>query len=947
MATASVEDLGRRFGRLFETGSAVGLSDGELLERFAQRADDAVEAAFETLLTPPVRLLEATVAAVIRGMPNATARAMANVMLRSLLLARLTTTIAVLSIVLITTGVGLALRGAPPGQPPRTPDSAAEGVASAQNRSALLDLRGDPLPEHARARLGAIPFHEGSPVKQVLYTPDSKSLVTVDLTHIVRVWNAKTGQIIGKIGDAEADFREVSYSREIALSRDGKTLATIEKPGRLRLWDITTGHEQRRLHQGRDEIHTHPISAPDGRMVATSVHRFDEATQKSESFVDVWDTSAPTERRRRIAGDWVLLWDFEFSPDNKTLATASRDTEVMRGNTLIGPDKGSTRLWDVATGRERKRFPVSALDVKSLAISPDGRLLAAAVTDGTVRIYDLTSEQERLPRITPKQAPPAKQEVQTPPHRPTAIAALEFSPDGSILAGGDANVEGFSLAAIHIWDVARSRELHRVPAHQYRVASLSFSPDGKILASSGAEPVLRLWEVATGREAFAQSGHRSAIRSLVVCATDATVFTGGSDGTVRQWNPSSGRELGQIAQLDCPVESLALAPDGKTLIVGGQIRAQPGQIDGFAVWSVAEHREIRRLSGLEDRHVVQEVAYSPDGGTVASAGRIWDARSGTHMATLRHRDPEHDQFLSFCPIFYTFDGKEIITAEPDGVRFWEIATGRELRRAVEWSNCHDRATLSPDGRFLATRGPNRNEHRDSEDWPYRLWELASGQEIETLDAHGDDDLPCPFSPDGRFLATAGRDQGTTHASIVRVWDLAKRREVRRFAGHRGGIRAVAFMPDGRSVISAGEDATALVWDLSDLSDRRVEDTPLTAEGLRARWTELAGNDARAAYRAAWALSTPSAVPFLRDHLRPAMVPDPEGIAAANGPTAPPEVLRTLRAMCALERAGTPEAHAVLEGMARGNPTAIETRDASSALARLNRRLKAQVGAVRR
>ena len=369
--------------------------------------------------------------------------------------------------------------------------------------------------------------------------------------------------------------------------------------------------------------------------------------------------------------------------------------------------------------------------------------------------------------------------------------------------------------------------------------------------------------------------------------------------------------------------------------------AQPRQIDGISLWSVAECREIRRLPGLPNQHVVQDVVYSPDGKTVASAGRIWDARSGIHIATLRHRDPLLDQFLSFCPIFFTSDSTQIITAEPDGVRFWEIDTGRELRRAVEWSNYHDRATLSPDGRFLATRGPGDVPRTDSENWPYKLWELASGQVVETLDAHGEYDVRCPFSPDGRFLATAGRNREKNRTPIVRVWDLAKGQEARRFEGHRGAITALAFTPDGGSVISAGEDATALVWDLSDVTDRHAQDPPLALEELQARWNELAGNDAKAAYRATWALSTASAVSFMQEHLRPATLPDPSGIPAASGPTAPVEVLRTLRAMNALERVGTHEARAVLERLTRGNPAAIETRDAQSALARLNRRLKAQ------
>ena len=124
---------------------------------------------------------------------------------------------------------------------------------------------------------------------------------------------------------------------------------------------------------------------------------------------------------------------------------------------------------------------------------------------------------------------------------------LAFSPDGSILAGGAAGAAyrgDFSLAEIHLWDVATGRELHRIPAHQQWVASLSFSPDGQTLASTGAEEVIRLWDVATGREVVEQLGHRSAILALVVSPADGTVFTGGYDGTIRQWDPASGRELG-------------------------------------------------------------------------------------------------------------------------------------------------------------------------------------------------------------------------------------------------------------------------------------------------------------------------------------------------------------------------------------------------------------------
>jgi hypothetical protein len=95
--------------------------------------------------------------------------------------------------------------------------------------------------------------------------------------------------------------------------------------------------------------------------------------------------------------------------------------------------------------------------------------------------------------------------------------------------------------------------------------------------------------------------------------------------------------------------------------------------------------------------------------------------------------------------------------------------------------------------------------------------------------------------------------------------------------------------------------------------------------LQAPWNALAGDNARAAYRANWTLSVPSAMAFLRNHVE---------AAAIAQPITEPEVLRRLRAIAALERVGTPEARDVLERVARGHPDAPETREARSTLERM-------------
>jgi hypothetical protein len=119
------------------------------------------------------------------------------------------------------------------------------------------------------------------------------------------------------------------------------------------------------------------------------------------------------------------------------------------------------------------------------------------------------------------------------------------------------------------------------------------------------------------------------------------------------------------------------------------------------------------------------------------------------------------------------------------------------------------------------------------------------------------------------------------------------------------------------------------------SGKSTTDEPITRKRFDALWVELAREDGPAAYRATWALSVPSAVPMLDGRLRAAGSSDPQGIPAAEGPIAPAPVLRTLRAITALERVGTPGARAVLERLTRGNDGAIETRESKLALERLN------------
>jgi WD40 repeat protein len=394
-----------------------------------------------------------------------------------------------------------------------------------------------------------------------------------------------------------------------------------------------------------------------------------------------------------------------------------------------------------------------------------------------------------------------------------------------------------------------------------------------------------------------------------------------------------------IARFADSTDAMAIAPDGKTLLVGGSHGGR------FALWSIAERREIRSFPRIEPRNPVRYVAFSPDGKTVASEWRVWDVATGQVLVTFRDRDEQKNRDANFFPTSYSPDGTQLITTESEGARIWDIRSGKQARWAIRAKIHHNCVTLSPDGRYLATGGLVPHSREFAADPQIHLWELASGQEVARLEGHRESTRGLAFSPDSRWLASCSGGNASSDDQSVRIWDVATGREHRRFEGHRGAVNEVAFTPDGRSVVSGSADATVLVWDVSDLADHRHTDQPITDERLTTWWAELAGNDAMAADRAGWALSVPSAVPFLRERLQPATAADPEGVPAMNGPIAPPEVVRTLRAIATLERVGTPEARTVLERMAGGNSGAIESREAKGALLRVTRRGEAPAGAL--
>ena len=507
---------------------------------------------------------------------------------------------------------------------------------------------------------------------------------------------------------------------------------------------------------------------------------------------------ATTRAEVRFLDTGSLVADAAFSPDGEQIAAAVGD--------------GTVRIWTVADGAPVRSLSGHEGPVMSVTYAQDGQLLLSGGADKTTRLWKVADGSA----------------VRTFSGHDGVVRGVAIAPDGqrvaaassdktariwnaadgalqSTLRGHEDIVTGLAFApdgqavattsqdrTVKIWRAADGGLIRTMAGHGGWVLGVVFAPDGQTLISASADNTARVWRAVDGVPIRTLQGHTGWVVTAAVAGGDqSTLATGSRDGTVRFWRLQDGAPSGAIEGLSSLVRGVAVSPDGQLLVAG----LENGTVQ---LLRTSDGSAVRALTGHND--AVYSVAFSPDGQLVASASddksiKLWRVADGSVVRTLSG----HTDWVR--AVRFGDGGHSLFSGSADKtVRLWRVADGANTRTIDDHEWGVSSVAISPEARVLAT---------GTADKTIRLFRPAERIPPRVLDGHTDWVNGLAITEDGLTLASASSDK------TVRLWRLPDGSPLRTLQGHTDVVTSVAFSGDGQIVAAPGWDGTVRLWRTGD------------------------------------------------------------------------------------------------------------------------------------
>ncbi len=568
------------------------------------------------------------------------------------------------------------------------------------------------------------------------------------------------------------------------------------------------------------------LQARRGVLLGDPAYR-DAATPLWRPLLGEIETLRAQSALRQALVDFYPAQMIEALPGNPYSVVYSADGRIL----YVGNDVDQVQVWAQQGNRLVAATPYETRGATfSLALSPDGRILAAGGDDnrrgmkvGTVGLLDLNSGEWLDWLVVP-----------TPLGVYDDVYAVAFSSDGYYLAtGGDYDklyrdyAGGMTDGIVRVWQLATRGDTVLASAvltltePTARVRGVAFDPrplrnvarpiyEPYYLAAASFDGTVYIWALTSDAPGSVSAtlvrtlrGHTGAVNAVAYSPTEDILASAADDKTIRIWDPHTGQALLTLTGHTSEVESIAFSANGRYLISGSRDLT-------VRVWDVMARNPNALLTLLSGpKNVVTAVAFSPDNrflvaGTQDHALRVWNqgyvARQG--LTTLSGHESR------VRGVAYSPDGKHLASGDDEGwTRIWDVATGEPVRDLAPVGGTVWNLTYSPDGHYLVTCAADNNAY---------VWDQTSAVPVATLAGHTADVDDAEFSGDGRYLVTGGDDQKGILWNTA-TWS-AEAELVIPGRCYPGLINNVAYSPDGRWIAtgysSANYGASVVLWQVA-------------------------------------------------------------------------------------------------------------------------------------